>query len=334
MTLWHDNQGRLRSGWRFLLGALAALIANYIAIAMAWPLSHGNARLLESVYRPLTMLLLLGGYALLLLSADQVEERLLLAMGLGRFPGWLRQALLGIVIGGSLVTLAVAWILVAGKLAVVTFKFNHHTLGLALVELLILAAAAMGEELMFRGYPFQRLVEAAGPVIALLVMSLLFAFAHKGNPHASKVAMVNTFAIGALLCAAYLRTGSLWMPWGIHFAWNTALGLVFGLPVSGLTEFAVILRMRATGPSWVTGGAYGIEGSMVGTMVIVLGFAPVLWLTRRPRGRFAQPVAAGETMPVEAQAHSPSLGDSAPGWRPPDGAGTPDEAPSRRIQEG
>ncbi len=334
MTLWHDNQGRLRSGWRFLLGALAAVIANYIAIAMAWPLSHGQARLLESIYRPLTMLLLMGGYALLLLSADQVEERLLLAMGLGRFPGWLRQALLGIAIGGSLVTLAVAWILVFGKLTVLTLRFNNHTLGIAVVELFILASAAMGEELMFRGYPFHRLVEAAGPVIALLVMSFLFAFAHKGNPHASKVAMVNTFAIGALLCAAYLRTGLLWMPWGIHFAWNTALGLVFGLPVSGLTEFAVILRMRATGPSWVTGGAYGIEGSLVGTMVIVLGFVPVLMFTRRSRASFAHPVAAGEARPLEAESPIPPLAGSGPGWQAPNGGNTSDQAPSGRIQEG
>ena len=86
------------------------------------------------------------------------------------------------------------------------------------------------------------------------------------------------------------RTGALWMSWGIHFAWNTALGLVFGLPVSGLTDFAVILRTRASGPRWVTGGAYGIEGSVVGTVVILLGFIPVILLTRRcTRGRVGEP---------------------------------------------
>jgi membrane protease YdiL (CAAX protease family) len=288
VTLWHDDQGRLRPGWCFLLGIIVALIANYIAIGVAGPLSHRSTKLLELIYRPLTTVLLLAGYALLLMSADRVHERLLAAMGLGRFPAWVRQAAWGLAIGASLVTLAVVWIVVFGDLSAVTLTISSRTLGFAAGELFVLAAAAMGEELMFRGYPFQRLLEATGPVVAVIVMSSLFAFAHGGNPHASKLAIVNTFAIGALLCVAYLRTGALWMPWGIHFAWNTALGLVFGLPVSGLTEFAVLVRTRATGPLWVTGGAYGIEGSAVGTIVIVLGFVPVLLLTR-----YSAPVRLG-----------------------------------------
>lgn len=314
MSLWHDNQGRLRPGWRFLLGAMVAVIANFIAIGVAGPLSHGQPRLLEALYRPLTMLLLLGGFALLLMSADQVDERLLFSMGLGKFPGWVRQALGGVAVGAGLTVVAVLWIVVFGNLTV-TLKVNSHTLALALLELFILSTAAMSEELMFRGYPFHRLVETTGPVFAVVAMSLLFGFAHGGNPHASRLAMVNTCAIGALLCTAYLRTGALWMPWGIHFAWNTALGLVFGLPVSGLTEFAVVLRTRAAGPRWVTGGAYGIEGSVVGTIVILLGFIPVILLTRRDLA--ARALAAPPAQPG--------------GW---DGQSASDSPAPHRIQEG
>ncbi|HEX9119730.1 MAG TPA: type II CAAX endopeptidase family protein [Terriglobales bacterium] len=314
MSLWLDNQGRVRPGWRFLLGAVVAVIANFIAIGVAGPLSHGQTRLLEALYRPLTMVLLLGGYALLLMSADQVHERLFSAMGLGKFPGWVRQALWGAAIGTALTVVAVLWIVIFGDLRAVSFSISKHALALALVELFILSTAAMGEELMFRGYPFHRLVETTGPVFAVVVMSSLFGFAHGGNPHASKLAVVNTCAIGALLCTAYLRTGALWMSWGIHFAWNTALGLVFGLPVSGLANFAVILRTRASGPRWVTGGAYGIEGSVVGTIVILMGFIPVILLTRKCVG---QPQAAPLAQPGE--------------W---DGQNTSDPPSPHRIQEG
>ncbi len=340
MSLWHDNQGRLRPGWRFLLGGVVAVAANFIAIGVAGPLSHGNARLLEALYRPLTLVLLLGGYALLLMSADQVFERWFAAMGLGKFPGWVRQALGGVTIGTALVVVAVVWIVIFGDLAQVGLRINNHTLALALLELFILSTAAMGEELIFRGYPFQRLAEATGPAFALVVMSLLFGFAHGGNPHASKLAMVNTCAIGALLCTAYLRTGALWMPWGIHFAWNTALGLVFGLPVSGMTDFAVIVRTRAAGPQWVTGGAYGIEGSVVGTIVILLGFVPVILLTRRRTSAIEQvspdyshPVsptrlAAGQAPPGESRVGQPDVAQ--PGeW---DGQSTSDTPSPRRTQ--
>jgi len=292
VSLWHDNQARVRPAWRFLLGVVVAVIANFIAIGVAGPLSHSQARLLETLYRPLTMLLLLGGYALLLMSADQVHERLFSAMGLGKFPGWVRQALWGVAIGAALTVVAVLWIVIFGDLRAMSFSISNHALALALLELFILSTAAMGEELMFRGYPFHRLVETTGPAFAVVVMSLLFGYAHGGNPHASRLAMLNTCAIGALLCTAYLRTGALWMSWGIHFAWNTALGLVFGLPVSGLTDFSVIIRTRASGPRWVTGGAYGIEGSVVGTIVILLGFIPVILLTRKcARGWVGEPGA-------------------------------------------
>jgi membrane protease YdiL (CAAX protease family) len=314
VRLWLDNEGRVHPGWRFLLGVVVAVIANFIAIGVAGPLAHGQARLLEALYRPLTLLLLLGGYALLLMSADQVHERLLFAMGLGKFPGWVRQALWGVAIGTALTVVAVLCIVISGSLRAVSFSISNHALGLVLVELFILSTAAMGEELMFRGYPFHRLAETTGPVFAVVVMSLLFGYAHGGNPHASRLAMVNTFAIGALLCTAYLRTGALWMSWGIHFAWNTALGLVFGLPVSGLTDFAVILRTHASGPRWVTGGAYGIEGSVVGTIVILLGFIPVILLTRRDLAARAQPAPVAQ--PGE--------------W---DGKNTSDPPSPHRIQE-
>ena len=296
MNPWFSYDGRLRSGWRFLLGALVAFVANFIAIGVATSLAHGRGRMLEAVYRPLTMLLLLAGFALLLMTTDQVHEYILRALGLGRFAGWRRQAALGIAIGAGLVCVAVIWIALAGS-ANIDIKLTGRTFELALLELLILATGAMAEELMFRSYPFQRLLEAVGPAPATVVMSLLFGVAHGANPHASKLAMLNTFAIGILLCVAYMRTRALWLPWGIHFAWNTTLGVVFGLPVSGLTDFAVIVRTRAVGPRWVTGGAYGIEGSVVGTVVILLGFIPLILLTRR------RAEAMLETAPVAQPGH-------------------------------
>lgn len=281
MNPWYGDDGRLRPGWRFLLGALVAFLANFLAIGIAESVAHGRIRLLEAVYRPTTLLLAVAGFALLLIAADQGSEGLLRAMGLGRIPGWLRQAALGMATGSALVAIAVLWIAVAGELPDVKISINNHTLALLVVELLILATGAMAEEMMFRGYPFHRLLETVPTPVAVVIMSVLFAVAHGGNPHSSKLAMINTFTIAVLLSVAYLRTRALWLPWGIHFAWNTVLGVVFGLPVSGLTDFAVIVRTRATGPRWVTGGAYGIEGSVVGTIVILLGFVPVVLLTRK-----------------------------------------------------
>ena len=129
---------------------------------------------------------------------------------------------------------------------------------------------------MFRGYPFQRLVEAIGAGGAILVFSALFALVHFTNPGANAWGLLNTVAIGVALSVAYLRTRALWLPWGLHFGWNATLGLVFGLPVSGLRLFNVALRTTATGPSWLTGGSYGLEASLPGACVVLLGLI-VVW---------------------------------------------------------
>ncbi len=281
MNVWHSDDGRLRAGWRFVLGCVAAYTANFIAIGIAESATNGRMPNLEAIYRPTTLILVVSGFLLLLTTVDQVDEYVLRAMGIGRSPGWLRQAGAGVATGAGLIVIAVIWIVATGHIREISFSFTLHTAALGALELFILATAAMGEELMFRGYPFHRLLETVPKAPAVVIMSVLFAAAHADNPHASKLAMVNTFAIAVLLSVAYLRTGALWMSWGIHFAWNTVLGLGFGLPVSGLSEFAVIVRTQAQGPRWVTGGDYGIEGSVVGTIVILLGFVPMVLLTRR-----------------------------------------------------
>jgi hypothetical protein len=143
----------------------------------------------------------------------------------------------------------------------------------------ITAVAAMAEEVAFRGYPFQRLVDGIGPIGGIVLLSFFFGAIHLGNPHASLWGFLNTIEIGAFLAVSYLRTRSLWMPWGIHFGWNLTLGMLLGLPVSGINEFTVAVQGTAVGPDWLTGGSYGIEASLTGTLVVAASFLVLLRLT-------------------------------------------------------
>jgi membrane protease YdiL (CAAX protease family) len=261
------SNGRVRAWWRFVLGLLVVLFANFGAQFLASAAGYG--RRFELAYRPLGLLLALGGFAVLSKTIDEVEGNPLPYLGLRR-KNWRREVVLGLLLGFGMILLAVLAIAVLGQLTI-NIKLSGYSIVLAVIELIILAAGAMMEEIMFRGYPFQRLVESIRPLPAVVVLSTLFGLAHFMNPHVSFWAVANTAAVGVLLCVAYLRTGALWMPFGLHFAWNTALGLVFGLPVSGLKTFSVIVRSKADGPIWLTGGSYGIEASVVGTVVIVMG---------------------------------------------------------------
>lgn len=288
--------GRLRSIWRFFLAVIVAFLGNMVAGVFAVAIARG--RVLELIYRPLALVVIVFGFCLLLKLADGVNRDPLSAMGLSFRKPWIRDSLIGLLIGFTLIFAAYLVIRFTCDLTV-NITVNRRTELLVIFELFVLAAAAMLEEVMFRGYPFQRLVESfsgaarwltrdgvtnvstetaekSGSLIAAIFWSSVFGALHFGNPQASIWSFLNTSFIGVLFCLAYLRTRSLWMPWGIHFAWNTTLGVVFGLPVSGLMSFAVMVRSKAVGPLWVTGGGYGIEASALGTAVIVLGIVIVL----------------------------------------------------------
>ncbi|HSJ26276.1 MAG TPA: CPBP family intramembrane glutamic endopeptidase [Longimicrobiales bacterium] len=144
----------------------------------------------------------------------------------------------------------------------------------------VFTVAALAEEALFRGYPFQVLARWAGPVVATAVTSVLFAAAHGMNPEVGVLALLNIFLAGVLLAVAYLRTLSLWFATAVHMAWNWAMATLFDLPVSGIAAFDTPLYDASVGgPQWWTGGGFGPEGGLVGS----LGFGVALLLVLRLR---------------------------------------------------
>lgn len=281
---------RLAALWRFAASVAIWYGAEFLAAAVAGPLYLHHWRGFELVFRCVFLVLLLAGFSLLIVVADHYEGNPLAYMGLDTRKPWLRDSLAGAAIGAVIVALAVAVIAVAGSISF-TLTFNFRALARVGLELVILLAGAMAEEVSFRGYPFQRMVEAAGPVPAVVLLSLLFGAVHWTNPSSSPFSVINTALVGILLCIAYLRTRALWLPWGIHFGWNFALGVLFGLPVSGLNDFAVIVHGKARGPHLLTGGAYGIEASATGTAVMLVGLGLLVAFTRA-RHPEPEPLAA------------------------------------------
>jgi CAAX protease family protein len=282
-----DSEGRLYPAWAFVLSAAmcgaAFLISGYIAGAIA------GERILrfELIFRSCLAGLLIGGFSWFLAVANHVEEHPIAAQGLPFAPGSLRQFAAGCGLAFVLVVIAVVAVALFGSF---TFHptLNPHSLLRLPIVLLVLITGSLAEELMFRGYPFQRLVEAVGARWAIVVFSLLFSLLHWMNPGANAWGLLNTVVIGVALSVAYLRTRALWLPWGFHFAWNATLGLVFGLPVSGIRLFNVAVHSSAGGARWLTGGTYGLEASLPGAMVVLVALV-VVW--RAPLHRLVEPSA-------------------------------------------
>ena len=140
---------------------------------------------------------------------------------------------------------------------------------------ILLLFGAIGEEMLFRGYAFQVLITLMGRYATLLPGAVIFAAAHSNNLNSSSLSLFNTFAMGALLGYAFLRSGDLWLPIGLHFGWNWTLPL-FGVNLSGFTMGMTGYAMHwNVGALW-SGGEYGPEAGLVTSLVVpVLGYA--LW---------------------------------------------------------
>ena len=190
----------------------------------------------------------------------------------------------------------IALIGVAAVIVVLTTEVRHGPgRGFPWTEIAaVFLPAAIHEELVFRGYPFQKLARM-NRTFAVLFVALVFAALHANNSSVTLLGLLNIFLGGVLLGVAFLRYGRLWFPIGLHLAWNLMTGPILGHEVSGYQGSETVLTESGHGPWWLSGGEFGIEGSVVMTVVELLAIA---LLTRRissARPAFAPQVVEKET---------------------------------------
>ena len=213
----------------------------------------------------------------------------------------------GLALGAAVALGAVALIAVVGGLRWSTEPASvGEWMAAGVRSLAFFAIPAAAEEALVRGYPLQALAERRGPAWALVVTSVGFGLLHLGNPHLTLIAMISLTLSGVFLGVVYLKTGSLWWATGAHLGWNWAHGFLADLPVSGLDLVdAPGLEAASLGPEWLSGGSFGMEGSVVTIGVVALATV-VLW-----RGDWLQPSAAarrsGCLTPLPGTSGSPAV---------------------------
>lgn len=194
-----------------------------------------------------------------------------------------RDSVVGTAIGAAGLLVAIVPMLAIGALR---YSGEGGGLGAYVATLAedfgVLGVAAAAEEAVFRGYAFQIVAATISPIAATLGGSAAFAWAHAGNPNVDAVAFLNIFLAGVLLSLAFLRTGSLWFATGVHVGWNWAMASIADLPVSGLELFNTPLyEPRFFNADWLTGGNFGPEGGLSGTLGFSAALAVLLLVTRK-----------------------------------------------------
>lgn len=271
-ALLRDARGSLRNGWWVLaFVALVALTRPVHGPAMAL-LKQWNVP--EAAREPLPVLLiLLATWAVLRLRREPLAS-----VGLRMDGRWAREFAAGGAVGIAML-LATAGLMAAS--GVLRFELDPaRSLPAIALGLNAFLWAALLEELLFRGFIFQRLVDGLGRWPALLGMAALFAAGHWSNPGMEGVARivgtVDIALVAVMLGLAYLRTGSLALPLGLHLGWNWVQGSVLGFNVSGYEHAGWWTPVMDAGSAWLSGGGVGPEGSIfsVGVSLVVIA---ALW---------------------------------------------------------
>ena len=186
-----------------------------------------------------------------------------------------RHFLRGLALGVGMALVAVLLAVVLGG-AALRLTGTAGFLGVAGPLAIGLCAAALSEELIFRGYPLRRLADAIGPVAAIAILAIGFGGSHLGNPEAGVLGTINIALAAVWLAVAFFSTGGMALAWGLHFGWNATLSLGFDAPVSGFAFDVPGMDYFPGAHAWIDGGRFGPEGGVIGTLVILGGVAAVL----------------------------------------------------------
>ena len=184
-------------------------------------------------------------------------------------PGSLGEAAIGAAIGIGLFSTVIGILFLLGGYSATVAATSSAVFPALMTAVMV----GVTEELLIRAVAFRILEGWLGSWLALGISAVLFGLMHIANPEATALSSVAiALEAGVMLAAAYMVTRRVWLPVGIHVAWNFTQGGIFGVPTSGV-ESAGFLEGRLHGSSLLTGGAFGPEASIAAVAVcLAIGF--------------------------------------------------------------
>ncbi len=291
-----NAEGQLRNGWWMLVFTVVLFCLGVPATFAGSALRHAGVS--GAWLTPSSFLVTLAATWL----CTRMRREPLASVGFRLDRRWALEFAAGAGLGGAVMVLAAGLVWAAGGLR---FELDPGRGAAGLLSgLYLFTLVAFFEETLFRGFLFQRLRDGLGVPAAQVLLALLFAYAHWGNPGmhgATKLwATLNIALAAVLLGLAYLRTHSLALPIGMHLGWNWTQGNLLGFGVSGTTDQPGWLRPVFLGkPDWVTGGTFGLEASVFGVVAVLLAIG-LLW-----RWKGIRPYSAQGPLPDLPEAHGP-----------------------------
>jgi len=259
MPLWLITMGLVTTIGSVIVMTIAGVdTTNREAMEAFYNISFDSPALLA-----ITAFQVLGSFCALWLATKFIDRKPLMSIGLS-VKDKANEMLVGL--GFALAFIGGLFILLWLLGAITITGYVGFKPGVFIVSMMLFLAA-FDEELIFRGYILNSMMDSSSRWVALAGSSALFALMHAGNPSvwSNWVPMTELFAAGFILGISYTFTKNLWFPTFFHFGWNFFQGLL-GFEISGINvDSWKMISHENTGnvPDIISGGAFGIEGSVI-----------------------------------------------------------------------
>mgnify|MGYP004576641213 CR=1 FL=1 len=210
-------------------------------------------------------------------------------IGLTKFKDHYLNLIHGLIIGFVSITLCLILISIFGDISISisdTFTFKEM-----IIYLLLYILVGFSEEILVRGYMISTFVSdrKLSKITILIITSLIFASLHLSNPSITPLSFINLFLAGASFAYMYFCTGSLWISIGTHITWNYFQGVIYGFNVSDLSDPS-LLNITEPVKNIINGGDFGMEGSIICTIVNILQILYIWYIYRNKNSTLLQPV--------------------------------------------
>lgn len=210
-----------------------------------------------------------------------IEKRPFSSLGFFK-KGWLKELCRGFLIGAAQFSLVVALLLLTGtgSLELAELSLEPVLFILALIPFWILQGGT--EELVTRGWLFPAVSAKSNIFIGILISSALFGALHLFNPGVTVLSIVTIILNGIFACLLMIKYDNMWVLAGMHGAWNFVQGNVYGIQVSGQGANASVFNYTSqTSIDWLSGGAFGAEGSIFASIVLIGCIAYLYWSLKK-----------------------------------------------------
>lgn len=253
---------------------ISAIMAGDTQLAMqaSLQLESSNGYLIGMLFSNIAIILVV------LLFCKLIQKRKMTTLGFTKKNMW-KEYGIGLIVGFVIFSVAVLLCVVTGTLKITGFS-DTFVIGTFILFGLGFMIQGMAEEVLCRSYLMVSIARRYPVWLAVILNALFFAVLHLGNAGISVLAFINLTLFGIFASVYFIKRGSIWGIGAIHSIWNFVQGNFYGIKVSGMDVSCTVLEsVSVEGGDLINGGAFGMEGGLAVTVVLLVG---TLFLLSRP----------------------------------------------------